>query len=643
MSRHRHVRQRLYSEDYDDDYDVFGQSVEDDINYSPEDESFIYDRSRNQANLSSRMDNVGLNDTPTSDDGASNLGVDQGNKINQTVPVVQVVRPSNNVTQGFVIHPEKSETDGKPSQSGLNLSVLDSPKRKNVKQKTDSKRNSRNSSPSLKRTASPSVKRTQLDIAEKACSSNRSSPTPQHNISISGKKSEPSVKQQEPKLKETSTEKTAPPIESSTESGKDNLNLIVVGHVDAGKSTLMGHLLFKLGCVSKKVIQKYEHETEKIGKQSFVYAWVLDEVEEERGRGITMDIGKSKFETSSKSITLLDAPGHKDFIPNMISGATQADAALLVIDATAGEFETGFESGGQTREHTLLIRSLGVNQLIVVINKMDNVSWSQQRFDEISQKLGAFLHQVGFKDADVCYVPCSGLMGINLIEKPKDPSTAWYKGPTLIDSIDKFNLPERPINKPLRMCVHDIYKNIGTYSVSGRIETGYMNVGNKVSIQPKGEVAVIKSLTVDDVSRSTAFAGTYVSVVLTNVDVESMCVGHVLCDLQHPIPVSNRFEAKIVLFDLIYPITKGYPITLHLLSLVDPVVITKLNAQLHKVTGEVMKKNPRCLMKNTAAIVTVETSRPICMELYKDVREFGRFMLRDSGVTVAAGLIVNIL
>ena len=221
--------------------------------------------------------------------------------------------------------------------------------------------------------------------------------------------------------------------------GKPHINLVVIGHVDAGKSTLMGHLLYLLGFVSKKTIHRYETDSKKIGKNSFLYAWVLDETQEERSRGITMDIAQSRFETQNRVVTLLDAPGHKDFIPNMITGATQADVALLVVDATKGEFETGFESGGQTREHTLLIRSLGISQLGVVVNKLDNCDWSQQRYEEIVTKLSAFLKQVGFKDQDVSYVPCSGLTGENLMTRSKNELLClWYSGPSLVEIIGIF-------------------------------------------------------------------------------------------------------------------------------------------------------------------------------------------------------------
>ncbi|XP_069701678.1 protein HBS1 isoform X3 [Periplaneta americana] len=425
---------------------------------------------------------------------------------------------------------------------------------------------------------------------------------------------------------------------------KEQLHMVVIGHVDAGKSTLMGHLLYSLGQVNKKTMHKYEQESKKLGKQSFVYAWILDETGEERSRGITMDVGQSKFETPNKVVTLLDAPGHKDFIPNMITGATQADVALLVVDATRGEFETGFESGGQTREHALLVRSLGVSQLGVVVNKLDTVGWSQERFEEVVGKLGTFLRQAGFRETDVTFVPCSGLTGENLVSPPtEDMLLQWYKGPCLLDVIDRFKSPERPITKPFRLSVNDIFKGTGSgFCVSGRVETGMVQVGDKVLVQPQNEGAVVKALTIDDSAVQVAFAGDQASATLSGIDMQNVSVGYILCDPAQPIPVTSHFEARIVVFNIKIPITKGYSVILHHQSLLEQAVITKLVAQLHKSSGEVVKRRPRCLVRNSNAVVELQTSRPICMELYRDIKELGRFMLRVGGITVAAGLVTQI-
>lgn len=273
---------------------------------------------------------------------------------------------------------------------------------------------------------------------------------------------------------------------------KPRLNLVVVGHVDSGKSTLMGHLLYELGSVSKKAMHKYETESRKIGKQSFAYAWVLDETEEERDRGITMDVGQSRFETPGRAVTLLDAPGHRDFIPNMISGAYQADVAILVVNATTGEFEAGFDAGGQTREHALLVRSLGVSQLAVAVNKLDTVKWSEERFQEVRAKLKAFLKTVGFRDADVAYVPCSGFTGDNLVKA--SAHLPWHQGPTLVQAIDAFKPPQRLVEKPFRLSVSDVYKaqSANGFVVAGRIESGFVQKDDKALISPANELVSVK-------------------------------------------------------------------------------------------------------------------------------------------------------
>ncbi|KAJ3091066.1 HBS1-like protein, partial [Quaeritorhiza haematococci] len=282
---------------------------------------------------------------------------------------------------------------------------------------------------------------------------------------------------------------------------KESLNLVVVGHVDAGKSTLMGHVLYLLGEVSDRTMKRYERDSEKMKKSSFAFAWVLDETEEERSRGITMDVAITKFQTEHRRFTLLDAPGHRDFIPNMISGAAQADVAILVVDSTTGEFEAGFESGGQTREHALLIRSLGVAQLVVAVNKLDVMNWSQARYQEIVNKLTAFLTQAGFRKSKVTFIPTSGYTGENLLKRENEELKKWYSGPTLVEQIDRFEVPQRPIDKPFRLSVVDFFKGSissaggggsGAVSMSGRIESGHVQIGDQVAVMPINEIGIVR-------------------------------------------------------------------------------------------------------------------------------------------------------
>uniref|UniRef100_A0A8C5BES2 HBS1-like protein n=1 Tax=Gadus morhua TaxID=8049 RepID=A0A8C5BES2_GADMO len=426
--------------------------------------------------------------------------------------------------------------------------------------------------------------------------------------------------------------------------GKPLLNLVVIGHVDAGKSTLMGHLLFLLGHVNQRTMHKYEQESKKAGKASFAYAWVLDETGEERDRGVTMDVGMTKFETDSKVVTLMDAPGHKDFIPNMITGAAQADVAVLVVDASRGEFEAGFEAGGQTREHGLLVRSLGVTQLAVAVNKMDQVSWQQDRFQEIIAKLGHFLKQAGFKESDVFFVPTSGLSGENLTTRSAvSELTCWYSGPSLLEQIDAFKPPQRSTDKPFRLCVSDVYKDQGSgFCVTGKIEAGYIQTGDRMLAMPPNETCTVKGITLHDEPLDWAAAGDHVNLTVTGMDIIKINVGYVFCDPKEPIRACTRFRARILLFNIEVPITKGFPVLLHYQTVSEPATIKKLVSVLHKSNGEVLKKKPKCLVKGMNAIVEVQTQRPVALELYKDYKELGRFMLRYVGSTIAAGVVTEV-
>ncbi|KAG1502354.1 hypothetical protein G6F47_001239 [Rhizopus delemar] len=429
---------------------------------------------------------------------------------------------------------------------------------------------------------------------------------------------------------------------------KSKLNVIFIGHVDSGKSTTIGHLSFRLGHVDERKMHKLERDSQKIGKGSFAYAWLLDETEEERNRGITMDIGTNYFETRHRHITILDAPGHRDFIPNMISGTAQADAAILV--APASGFEAGFEAGGQTKEHAILARSLGVQQVIVAVNKLDLVGWSQERFMEIKDKLSTYLLQIGFKKSNLFFVPISGLTGENLVEKSAIPElTSWYQaGPSLIEQIDQLEPPTRLLDKPLRMRVADFFKggigSSGGVSVAGHIESGSVQVGEQVMVVPGNEMGYIKSMQVNDESTNWAVAGDSVLMTLANFDIINLSNGCVICTGSNPVPVTSIFEAQIVVFDVRIPLTLGYQVVLHHGSLDEPASIIKLVEILDKSTGQVVKKNPRCLTKGMTAKIQVKLSqRAIPLETFKDNKQLGRIMLRKGGETIAAGVVTEIL
>ncbi|KAI9596797.1 P-loop containing nucleoside triphosphate hydrolase protein [Syncephalis fuscata] len=428
---------------------------------------------------------------------------------------------------------------------------------------------------------------------------------------------------------------------------RPNINLIVIGHVDAGKSTLLGHLLYLQGNINEHTYKKNEREAQNIGKGSFAHAWVLDATEEERSRGITMDVATTSLETKHRKFTLLDAPGHRDFVPRMISGAAQADAAILVIDASKGGFEAGFGQRGQTREHVVLARSLGIQQLIVAINKMDTVDWSATRFNEIKEQLNAYLIQTGFKSNSISFIPCSGMNGVNLLDQGrKEPGLEWYAGVTVAEAMDKFESPERAVDKPFRLPIVDVFKGsvqgAGGISVSGRIESGHVQVGDEVMVRPGEELCVVKAMEVGDELPDWAAAGDTVTLTVTGTEMIHFGTGTILCSPLTPVPVVSHFKARIVVFEPSIPITIGYPTVLFHHNLNIAATIVKLEAVIDKTTGEVTKKNPRHLSKSSAALVDIRTERPICLELFSTSKELGRITLRKDADTIAAGIVVEI-
>jgi len=276
---------------------------------------------------------------------------------------------------------------------------------------------------------------------------------------------------------------------------KDRLNLVVIGHVDSGKSTSTGHLIYKCGGIDERAIAKFEKEAQEMGKGTFKYAWVLDKLKAERERGITIDIALWKFESAARVFTIIDAPGHRDFIKNMITGTSQADAAVLMIASGNGEFEAGFSKDGQTREHALLAQTMGVKEMIVAINKMDDpsVNYSEARYNEIKAELSLYLKKVGYNPAKIEFIPISGWHGDNMIES--SDKMPWYKGPFLLKALDAIPTPKRPLDKPLRLPLQDVYKigGIGTVPV-GRVETGSIKPGMVVTFGPMSVTTEVKSV-----------------------------------------------------------------------------------------------------------------------------------------------------
>lgn len=440
------------------------------------------------------------------------------------------------------------------------------------------------------------------------------------------------------------------------EGKKVNLGLVVIGHVDAGKSTLLGRLLYELGRIQEKTRISNERGSNKAGKGSFSWAWNLDGTREERERGMTMDVALQTLYTPKKIITVLDAPGHKDFIPNMISGASQADCALLVVDATVGEFESGFSRGGQTREHIVLVRSLGVSQVIVAVNKLDQVKWDESRYQEICGIIRNFLTQSGFQPSRTKYIPVGALQGINLSACKGQEATRllqWYNGPTLLDLLDALVPPSRDIIGPFRMPIANLFKCHGTgVAVSGRLCSGVIQVWEKVRILPGDETALVKSIEVDEENRAWTTAGTNATLHLTDVDPVQLSIGNVLCSATDVVQLATTFTVRIVVFDITIPITVGTSVELFHHSRDVPATILKLIALIDRVSGVIVKSSPRVLVKNTSADVqitlrsgTIPSSlgtRPIPLETFAVNKEMGRILIRRAGETIAAGIIVKI-
>lgn len=391
----------------------------------------------------------------------------------------------------------------------------------------------------------------------------------------------------------------------------------------------MGRLLADQGAIDKRTLEKYRKEAEKIGKGSFALAWVLDQGSEERARGVTIDIATNQFETESTAFTIVDAPGHRDFVPNMIAGASQADFAVLVIDSSVGKFESGLK--GQTKEHALLVRSMGVQKIIVAVNKMDTVEWDQARFEEIEQQISAFLTTAGFQAKNIAFVPCSGVLGDNISRRSEDSHASWYKGRTLLEELETSERYTHALDKPLRMTIGDVFRGgvQSPISISGRLDAGSLQVGDQILTMPSGETALVRSIEVDSDVNDWAVAGQNVVLHLANIDPVHLRSGDVVCRSSSPIASITSFTAKVLAFEHLMPML----VDVHRGRLHVPGRISKLVASLDKASGTPMKKRPKIVAPGTVARVVVEMDQAVPLEAPT------RIVLRTGGSTVAAGLI----
>ncbi|MGE4374936.1 translation elongation factor EF-1 subunit alpha [Methanoculleus receptaculi] len=415
---------------------------------------------------------------------------------------------------------------------------------------------------------------------------------------------------------------------------KPHMNLAVIGHIDHGKSTTVGRLLFETGTVPPHIIETYRKEAEAKGKGSFEFAWVMDSLKEERERGITIDIAHRRFDTEKYYFTVVDCPGHRDFVKNMITGASQADAALLVVAAPDGVME-------QTKEHVFLARTLGINQLIVGINKMDAVKYDEKRFNEVKAELSQLLKIVGYKPDNVTFIPMSAFKGDNISKHSEN--TPWYKGPTLLEALNMLNEPEKPTNLPLRLPIQDVYSisGIGTVPV-GRVETGVMKKGMKVSFMPANKEGEVKSIEMHHEEIPEALPGDNVGFNVRGIGKGDIRRGDVCGPADAPPTVAEEFVAQVVVLHHPSALTVGYTPVFHCHTAQIACTFVELQKKLDPRTGQVKETNPTFLKTGDAAIVKIRPTRPMVIEKVKEIPQLGRFAVRDMGSTIAAGMCIDI-
>jgi len=424
---------------------------------------------------------------------------------------------------------------------------------------------------------------------------------------------------------------------------KPHLNLIIIGHVDHGKSTTTGHLFYDTGAISQKVIEQYENEAKALGKESFKFAWVMDRLKEERERGLTIDLAFYKLESPKYLFTVIDAPGHRDFVKNMVTGASQADGAILFISAKRGEYEAGTNPGGQTREHAFLAKTLGVDQIIIGINKMDDptVNWSQQRYDEVKDGMSRLLKMVGYDVSKILFIPVSGWTGDNLAKK--STNMPWYKGPTLYEAMDAFQVPEKPVDKPLRVPVQEVYsiRGVGTVPV-GRVETGVLKLDRKVVFQPANVEGEVKTIETHYVRLNEAGPGDNIGFNVKGINREQINRGDVCGYPDNPPKVAKSFKGRIFIIHHPTAIAEGYTPVLHVHTAQIAVKFAELVSKIDPRSGQVVEEHPSYLRTGDAAVIKFEPLHPLSVEVYSDFPQLGRFALRDMGTTIGAGVILEI-
>ncbi|XP_021931992.1 eukaryotic peptide chain release factor GTP-binding subunit ERF3A isoform X3 [Zootermopsis nevadensis] len=430
-----------------------------------------------------------------------------------------------------------------------------------------------------------------------------------------------------------------------TKSKKEHVNVVFIGHVDAGKSTIGGQIMNLTGMVDKRTLEKYEREAKEKSRETWYLSWALDTNQEEREKGKTVEVGRAYFETERKHFTILDAPGHKSFVPNMIGGAAQADLAVLVISARKGEFETGFDRGGQTREHAMLAKTAGVKHLVVLVNKMDDptVEWSEARYNECRDKIMPYLRKLGFNpQKDLTFMPCSGLTGLGLKDPLDEKLCPWYRGDAFIPFIDKLPSLNRKMGGPFVMPVVDKYKDMGMV-VMGKVEAGEAKKGQSLLLMPNRTVVLVDQMWSDDEEVTAVGPGENVKIKLKGIEEDDVSPGFVLCDNTNPIKTGRVFDAQVVILEHKSIICAGYSAVMHIHCAAEEVTVKALICLVDKKTGDKSKTRPRFVKQDQVAIMRVECAGVICMEQFKLFPQMGRFTLRDEGKTIAIGKVLKVI
>ena len=417
-------------------------------------------------------------------------------------------------------------------------------------------------------------------------------------------------------------------------SDEQHQNLAIIGHVDHGKSTLVGRLLYETGSVPEHVIEQHKEEAEEKGKGGFEFAYVMDNLAEERERGVTIDIAHQEFSTDTYDFTIVDCPGHRDFVKNMITGASQADNAVLVVAA-----DDGIQP--QTQEHVFLSRTLGIDEMIVVVNKMDLVDYEESRYNEVVEEVTNLFGQVGFNPDDANFIPASAFEGDNI--ESASENTPWYDGPTVLEALNNLPEPQPPTDAPLRLPIQDVYtiSGIGTVPV-GRIETGTMHPGDNVSFQPSDVGGEVKTIEMHHEEVDSAGPGDNVGFNVRGIGKDDIRRGDVVGPADDPPTVAETFQAQIVVMQHPSVITEGYTPVFHAHTAQVACTIESLDQKIDSASGEVEEENPDFIQSGDAAVVTVRPQKPLSIEPSSEIPELGSFAIRDMGQTIAAGKVLSV-